>query len=163
MMRAPASAFSAERDLDPQRPQEWLGATKPAGERPRVSGPAIPAEREAVKSGARTNEVRRAPRPGGATRHELADTSCHRIGIEDARAGCPAVLLVGAKECPRRMPLTCHSPLGEVGHARRSRNSDIRKRQQSVRERIEERAQDGGPRELEIPPQLPFRSPPALR
>jgi hypothetical protein len=80
----PGAALPAEGDLDPQGPQEWLGATQPAGERPRVSRPAVPAVWGAIENGARTREVRRSPRPGGAPSHELADASCHRITIEDA-------------------------------------------------------------------------------
>jgi len=114
----PCPAFTRERDLDAQRPEERLRPSQQTGERPRIFCPCR-AARDVSASTLRTQtqEVGRAPGPHGPVGHDFTHASSYGIGLDDALDSRSAICRVGASERAGR-PECCFTSRGPRARSR---------------------------------------------
>jgi hypothetical protein len=135
--------LASELDLDPERPQDRLGAPQPAGQRPRVVGPPSRFDRnprqpsKVTICNMRSNSVAlpaQAPRAATSSRTAVASGSAD---------GEPAVRRIGAREGAGgpQGGFAYRRPERKVGHPRQPLGLKVWQGAQSMPDGIEQRAE----------------------
>jgi hypothetical protein len=150
------ATFTSEGYLDTDSPQERLRPAQATSERARIFGVVGSPPRNAMTAAicAGSQKVGGASGPRAAVSHDLPYVSGHRISVDDALDAGSAVCRIGAREDAGRPKgwFASRSLNREIGHSRQVVEVNATHPAQAMNHRIEQSAEDAGPRDFEFAP-----------